>query len=335
MLTNMPEKKRKAALGKLLGNALNQSGSPQHSAWVQRCRPRRRNAKGARQEGTLRHGEHTAPGPSPGAAPRGTDLATGRGGFAESCCCHWSPPPARPLPCASSPVPPAGVRRLQHTRGPHRGHRSRSHGWSALPLRWRPDVGLCCVGRERTRGRGSRPPPCSTAEHHSHALHAEKDTCAYVGSNRSSDVRSHVRPRVPSLRFQRRVGPASGLLPLTHVHLLSHSRTIVFLRRKPGLPRGQHQGWHLGSLMGVCPLFPTLVTPTWGLTDSGSRQPQTRRVINPAEQRDAQTATALPSRLEPCFPAKTQNETWHGSLVRISLSPSGSPRVSGKVSPCA
>lgn len=128
-------------------------------------------------------------------------------------------------------------------------------------------------------------------------------------------------------------GPAPGLLPLTH--LLSHSRTIVFLRRKPGLPRGQHQGWHLGSLMGVCPLFPTLVTPTWGLTDSGSRQPQTQRVINPAEQREAQTATALPSRLEPCFPAKTQNETWHGSLVCISLSPSGSLRVSGKVSPCA
>lgn len=100
-------------------------------------------------------------------------------------------------------------------------------------------------------------------------------------------------------------------------------------------PQGQHKGWHLGSLMGVCPLFPILVTPTWGLTDSGSQQPQTRRVINPAEQREAQTATALPSRLEPCFPAKTQNETWHGSLVWISLSPSGSPRVSGKVSPCA
>ena len=99
-------------------------------------------------------------------------------------------------------------------------------------------------------------------------------------------------PRVPLLRFQKRLGPAPGLLSLTRLHLPSHSQTIAFLRRKPGLPRGQHQGWHLGSLTGVCPLFPILVTPTWGLTDSGSRQPQTRRVTNPAEQREAQTAVA-------------------------------------------
>lgn len=77
-------------------------------------------------------------------------------------------------------------------------------------------------------------------------------------------------------------GPGSQ--PLTHLHLPSQPQTTVFLRMKPGLSRSQHQAWHLGCLVGLYPLTPTLVMPSWGLTDPVPSRSSTQQIINPAEQ---------------------------------------------------
>lgn len=77
-------------------------------------------------------------------------------------------------------------------------------------------------------------------------------------------------------------GPGSQ--PLTHLHLPSHPQTIIFLRMKPGLSRSQHQAWHLGCLVGLCPLILTLAMPSWGLTDPVPSRSSTWQVFNPAEQ---------------------------------------------------
>lgn len=82
----------------------------------------------------------------------------------------------------------------------------------------------------------------------------------------------------PHLRDSR--GGTWLLAPHSILHLPSHPQTIIFLGGCRGqASRSHQQAWHLGCLVGLRPLIPTLAMLSLGLTDPVPSRSSTRQVF--------------------------------------------------------